>query len=106
VSEASRGRDAALERSTDCPAPVVRVADSGGPVFPPLTSTVCRRPRRERSREADGQVERSAEGTNLCPTDPGTEWREVAHAREDHGGKSVESTALFSSYREEKTSAH
>jgi hypothetical protein len=36
VAEASRGRDAALERSTDCPAPVVRVADSGRPVFSPL----------------------------------------------------------------------
>ena len=58
---------------------------------------------RERSREVNGEVERGTEGTNLCPADPGTEWREVAHAREDHGGKSeqpMESTVLLSSYRE------
>jgi hypothetical protein len=83
--EASRGRDATLKCSTDCLAPVVHVVDGGGPVFPPM-STVCRRLRRERSREVNGKVERGAEGTNLSPTDPGTGWRKVAHAREDHGG--------------------
>jgi hypothetical protein len=34
------------------------------------TSTVCRRLRRERSREVDGEVERGAGGTNLSPRGP------------------------------------
>jgi hypothetical protein len=85
AAEASRGRGATLKCSTDCPVPVVHVVDGGGPVFPPM-STMCRRLRRERSREVNGEVERGAEGTNLSPTDPGTGWRKVAHAREDHGG--------------------
>jgi hypothetical protein len=42
---------------------------------------------REKSHEVDGEVERGVEGTNLPPLNPGTGWRKVAHAREDHGGR-------------------
>jgi hypothetical protein len=42
---------------------------------------------REEPREVDGEVERGVEGTNLSPPNPGTGWRKVAHACEDHGGR-------------------
>jgi hypothetical protein len=79
VAEASRGHGATLERSTDCPVPTVHVIDSGGPVFP-STSAVCRRLRRERSREADEEVERGCRGHQFISRGPGTRCGKVAHA--------------------------
>jgi hypothetical protein len=79
VGEASRGHGATLERSTDCPVPMVHVIDGGGPMFPP-TSVVCRRLRRERSREADEEVERGRRGHQFISRGPGTRCGKVAHA--------------------------
>jgi hypothetical protein len=58
AAEASRGRGATLECSTDCPVSVVHVVDDGGPVISPnahgVQAAVAREDSRGRRRSGEG----------------------------------------------------